>query len=165
VPSPEEARQIVAELPEQTVEPPPERVRDAEAPAENKPATPADASEEAPEETGPDDTEQEASQDNPADTDPGARRVKNWPGLKAPSYPRRAVRKGAEGDVEIAFDVLPSGETANVEILEHSGWPSLDEAAREAVENARLKPAKRGGIKVRVRLVKTFRFRLKTRRR
>lgn len=73
-----------------------------------------------------------------------------------PVYPVRSRRTGEEGVVRIAVEIAPSGEPVEVQIVESSGYPRLDDAARAAVLQARFTPAHRFGRPSASQ--KTFRF-------
>lgn len=62
-----------------------------------------------------------------------------------PVYPLHSRRTGEEGVVRIAVAIAPSGEPVEVQIVESSGYPRLDQAARTAVMEARFTPAVRFG--------------------
>ncbi len=59
-----------------------------------------------------------------------------------PRYSAAAKRKGVEGTVVVAFDVLEDGSVANPQIL--SGPPELQECVLKAVPSWRFSPARRG---------------------
>jgi len=61
-----------------------------------------------------------------------------------PEYPRVARRMGEEGKVVLRVFVGPAGGAEKVEVRTSSGFPRLDEAAREAVEKWKFVPARRG---------------------
>lgn len=75
-----------------------------------------------------------------------------------PKYPKGALRKGIEGSVVVAFDVLENGSVANPKII--SGPEELHEAVLETALTWRYKPAKLGGKPVRHRMTKRVTFRL-----
>lgn len=58
-----------------------------------------------------------------------------------PSYPAQAVRQRLEGAVRLLVHVTQDGIPLLVEVASSSGHPSLDEAARQAVEQWRFNPA------------------------
>ena len=60
-----------------------------------------------------------------------------------PSYPEWAEKQGIVADVELKFWVLPSGEIPSIEVLESSGWPSLDRLASEALSQWKFEPIER----------------------
>lgn len=49
-------------------------------------------------------------------------------------YPKNAIKERLEGVVTIKFKVNTDGIISNIEILQSSGYASLDEAAKNAVE-------------------------------
>lgn len=75
-----------------------------------------------------------------------------------PKYPKGAERKGIEGAVVVAFDVLENGAVANPKIV--SGPPEFHEAVLEAALTWRYRPAKRGDKPVRHRMTKRVVFKL-----
>ncbi len=62
-----------------------------------------------------------------------------------PMYPKDLAARGIEGHVDLVFDVLPSGQVANVAVVEatHRGFIR---AAIRAAERSRFKPAVVDGI-------------------
>lgn len=61
-----------------------------------------------------------------------------------PAYPISARRMGDEGKVLLRVRVSTDGSALAVQIGQSSGFPSLDEAARDAVLRWRFVPARRG---------------------
>lgn len=61
-----------------------------------------------------------------------------------PVYPPAAARRHQEGTTLLRVHVLPSGRTDQVQVLQSSGVPALDEAAQAAVRQWTFIPAKRG---------------------
>lgn len=61
-----------------------------------------------------------------------------------PRYPPLARRLGEQGRIVLRVRVDASGSPASVEIIEGSGSPRLDTAARQTVSNWRFTPAMRG---------------------
>jgi len=60
-----------------------------------------------------------------------------------PVYPHRAREQGWEGTVLLEVEVLSSGRCGTVNVLSSSGHAILDQAAVEAVQRWRFRPAKR----------------------
>jgi periplasmic protein TonB len=59
----------------------------------------------------------------------------------APDYPRRAVREGQEGSVEVRFSVGENGRVLAAEASSRSPWPLLNDAALRVVrERWRFRP-------------------------
>jgi len=75
-----------------------------------------------------------------------------------PRYPASVRRKGIEGAVIVAFEVLEDGKVTHVRIV--SGPRELHETVLETVASWRFKPARRGSSAVRHRMQQTIRFRL-----
>jgi TonB family protein len=66
-------------------------------------------------------------------------------------YPSQAVRKKLEGRVKLIMCVNAAGKPNSVSVVESSGHPVLDEAARKWFSRkARLKPAEATGTPVEV---------------
>jgi protein TonB len=61
-----------------------------------------------------------------------------------PAYPVASRRMGEEGKVILRVKVSHGGAPLEVEIRQSSGFPRLDDAARNAVEHWRFVPARRG---------------------
>ncbi|KHN51578.1 energy transducer TonB [Pectobacterium fontis] len=62
----------------------------------------------------------------------------------APSYPDVAISRGYEGTVLLNVQVRADGKVQTIRIHQSSGYPSLDEAARETVQRWSFVPARRG---------------------
>jgi protein TonB len=75
-----------------------------------------------------------------------------------PRYSAAAKRKGIEGTVIVAFDVLEDGSVANPQIV--SGPPELQECVLRTVPSWRFSPARRGNERVRFRMKRSIVFRL-----
>ena len=54
-----------------------------------------------------------------------------------PKYPADALRMRAEGTAQLRITVSREGQVMEIEIKQSSGWPSLDQAAVEAVSKWR----------------------------
>jgi len=78
-----------------------------------------------------------------------------------PIYPEWAKRQGIEGNVELKFWVLPSGEVSSIEVFEGSGRPSLDRVAADALSQWKFESIKEDVIQWGII---TFRFRLKNKK-
>jgi len=77
---------------------------------------------------------------------------------RPPVYPRRAVRRGLTGRVELLVRVGPDGRPAAVEVHRSSGHDVLDRAALEAVRTWEFRPATRDGVPVSGSLLVPVRF-------
>ena len=75
-----------------------------------------------------------------------------------PRYSAAARRKGVEGTVIVAFDVLEDGSVANPKIV--SGPPELQESVLRTVVSWHFAPAHRGDEKVKFRMTTTISFHL-----
>ncbi|MEH0835538.1 TonB family protein [Pectobacterium cacticida] len=62
----------------------------------------------------------------------------------APSYPDVAISRGYEGTVLLNVQVRADGKVQTIRIKQSSGYPSLDEAARDTVLHWSFVPARRG---------------------
>jgi protein TonB len=78
-----------------------------------------------------------------------------------PTYPKAALRKGIEGVVVVAFDVLESGACTNPKIV--SGPAELHDVVLRAVASWRYRPALEGTKKIRRRTTKRVVFKLEDR--
>lgn len=57
-----------------------------------------------------------------------------------PEYPHKALRRGREGVVEIAFSILPTGETTEIHVLRAQPAGVFEKAAIDAVKQYRYAP-------------------------
>lgn len=78
----------------------------------------------------------------------------------APRYPLVARRNGEQGTVTLRVLVNRDGLPASVDIERTSGFPPLDNAAREAVRSWRFAPARRGAQAVEAWVLVPIVFRL-----
>ena len=65
-----------------------------------------------------------------------------------PPYPLAARRRGIEGRVLLAVQVLADGSCAEVQLKRSSGHPQLDDAALSTVRRWRFLPAERAGVAI-----------------
>jgi TonB family protein len=65
-----------------------------------------------------------------------------------PVYPVEAVRRGEEGTVVLLVHITPLGEAGSIDVLQTSGYPELDEAARSAVLHWHFNPAKQDDVPI-----------------
>lgn len=79
-----------------------------------------------------------------------------------PVYPPDAQKARLQGNVRLEVEVLPNGTVGAVKVVGsvQSGPGSLDEAAIQAVRNARFIPAKKAGFPVQTKVVLTVNFTL-----
>ncbi|WP_372806839.1 energy transducer TonB [Pontiella sp.] len=80
-------------------------------------------------------------------------------GIRA-TYPRTSQRRGEEGTVILAIEVLAGGQAGSVEVLESSGHKRLDDAAVKAAKKATYTPAKQFGRNIDSRLIQPLTFEL-----
>jgi protein TonB len=96
--------------------------------------------------------------------DPGARveqRVRQPVFNPAPDYPLEARRDQQEGRVVLLVHLDASGQVVRVVLRQSSGWPLLDDAARETVSRWRFAPATPGGATSPSQLLVPIRFSLR----
>jgi len=77
-----------------------------------------------------------------------------------PDYPAESVARREEGLVLLDVAVARAGRPSQVGIKTSSGYPRLDRAAREAVQDWRFKPGKLGFMETESRVVIPIRFRI-----
>jgi len=77
-----------------------------------------------------------------------------------PTYPRRARLYGIEGEVECQVTVWPDGRARSLEILSSSD-EAFENATRNAIREARFRPAMLKGRPVASNIVLRVRFRLR----
>ena len=65
-----------------------------------------------------------------------------------PRYPLEAQLRSEEGAVGLLIHVSPAGNASGVDVVESSGYPVLDRAAREAVLRWHFHPEQKDGIPV-----------------
>lgn len=78
-----------------------------------------------------------------------------------PVYPRRARRRGEEGDVVLSVAVAADGRVSHVSVVRSSGFNELDEAGMKAVKAARFAPARLDETPVASVVPLTISFRLR----
>ena len=61
-----------------------------------------------------------------------------------PEYPSNAKERGLEGEAKVAVDVDANGNVINVRLVNSSGHPELDEAAKQAARNWKFDPSQSG---------------------
>jgi len=61
-----------------------------------------------------------------------------------PDYPTNAKERGLEGEAKVAVDVDANGNVINVRLINSSGHPELDEAAKQAARNWKFDPSQSG---------------------
>lgn len=64
----------------------------------------------------------------------------------SPTYPRLSERRGEQGRVVLRVLISPEGQVAHVTVQNSSGYDRLDEAAIEAIQQARFRPYTENGI-------------------
>lgn len=71
--------------------------------------------------------------------------VANFASCAKPHYPRESLRYEQTGAVTLAFKISADGKVEDSNVRKSSGFPLLDEAAREAISKCQFKPATQGG--------------------
>lgn len=79
-----------------------------------------------------------------------------------PTYPRRAIDLGQEGEVLIRALVGPDGESREIRIFRSSGIPLLDDAALRAVRRWAFEAAQINGRAIEAWVEVPVRFQLRT---
>ncbi|MGB6006783.1 TonB family protein [Castellaniella sp.] len=64
----------------------------------------------------------------------------------SPAYPRLSQRRGEQGRVVLRVLISPQGQVAHVKVQHSSGYARLDEAAVQAMQQARFRPYTENGI-------------------
>lgn len=77
-----------------------------------------------------------------------------------PRYPQRALDRGIEGHVRLAFVITPDGRVENIRVLESNPSRVFDREARLAAARWRFAPRTENGLAVAREAVKTLHFRL-----
>jgi protein TonB len=77
-----------------------------------------------------------------------------------PEFPAALKAQGVEGDVTVRVDIAASGAVTSVSIVQSSGYPAFDEAAKRAAASERFAPAIRDGKPVPFSLSYSYRFRI-----
>jgi protein TonB len=80
--------------------------------------------------------------------------------ISAPAYPPAARRLGQQGLVKVRVDVDDKGAIVSEQISLSSGFAPLDNAALDAVKNARFLPAKKNGKSILASVIVSIRFKL-----
>ena len=77
--------------------------------------------------------------------DPGKVAVPAEPGKgnPPPMYPRDAERRGEQGVVVLRVRIDAGGNATSVDVIESSGYPDLDAAARARLTTWRFQPGRR----------------------
>ncbi len=83
-----------------------------------------------------------------------------FPSNAPPTYPKRALRRGIEGVVELDVSVDAAGSVAAVRIRSSSGSALLDRTAIETVRAWKFSPATRSGVAVPDVITIPVRFRI-----
>jgi protein TonB len=65
-----------------------------------------------------------------------------------PEYPFASRQRGEQGVVGVVIRVAEDGSVLAVEVAQSSGYPALDDSARRAVMQWKLKPAMRDGVPI-----------------
>lgn len=71
--------------------------------------------------------------------------VANFASCAKPHYPRESLRYEHTGTVTLNFKISANGKVEDSNIMKSSGYPLLDEAAREGISKCQFMPATQGG--------------------
>jgi TonB family protein len=82
-------------------------------------------------------------------------------GNPKPSYPETARRRGYEGTVRLAVEVLASGKVGGIRIKRSSGYEILDHSALKAVKEWSFIPAQFAGIPITSTVIVPITFQLR----
>ena len=77
-----------------------------------------------------------------------------------PDYPYSSLSKREEGNVRVLVTVNSKGKVTASEIVESSGFPKLDSAARKSFFTCKFKPATKDGESVESTTILTFNWKL-----
>jgi periplasmic protein TonB len=83
--------------------------------------------------------------------------------LSAPLYPAQEIRADHAGTVVVRVQILENGSVGDVELVQSSGFPRLDESAMREAKRWRMKPGMRDGVPVSMWKEVPITFRLKDR--
>ena len=76
-------------------------------------------------------------------------------------YPETARREGIQGNLVMRFSIIKSGKVEDIDIIKSSGYPMLDDAARQALLDASpFNPLPGNWKKERFTITGTFMYRL-----
>jgi len=78
----------------------------------------------------------------------------------SPTYPRLSQRRGEEGTVVLSVEVLASGKSGEIKIIQSSGHRRLDNAALKAARQTQFTPARKSGKEIASTTELSFTFRL-----
>lgn len=78
-----------------------------------------------------------------------------------PSYPPLSRKFGEEGEAIFRLEIAADGKVITIELEKSSGYPRLDQSAREALAGASFIPSRTNGEAVRSRKRMRIEFRLK----
>ena len=78
-----------------------------------------------------------------------------------PAYPRKARRRGLQGEALLKVQVDSMGQVAQVELANSSGYAILDKAAVKAIWKWRFQPGSEDGVAVSMWVLVPVKFQLK----
>ncbi len=70
-------------------------------------------------------------------------------------YPEESIKKYAEGNVELSFDVMPDSTVKNARVISDVGY-GVGNAVKKLVETLKFAPAIQMGMKVKMNLIMDF---------
>ena len=91
----------------------------------------------------PNNSSTSSTSSNPTNNTSGNNKIRCQSCTK-PDYPNNAKERGLEGEAKVAVDVDANGNVINVRLINSSGHPELDEAAKQAARNWKFDPSQSG---------------------
>lgn len=79
-------------------------------------------------------------------------------GCAQPAWPLNAKRHGAQGRVTLHFTVEADGKVSKAAVIRSSGYPALDEAARDALAKCVFQPETQDGKPVASKVIMPYQW-------
>ncbi|MDN2710883.1 energy transducer TonB [Janthinobacterium sp. SUN118] len=79
-------------------------------------------------------------------------------GCAAPAWPLEAKRHGAQGRVTLRFTVEADGKVSKAAVIRSSGYPALDQAARDALAKCVFNPETLDGKPVASKVIMPYQW-------